>query len=254
LKGLLIVSIIAAVLWLIGMISANIIIGYRDEFFLTVRVLFIKIRIVPKKKKKPRISAFTAKGYRKKLEKLEKKRLKKEQKKAEKQAKKEQKKQNKGTKEEKPKEKRDIAETVGLITDVVSGLLGSFGKHLRIKSERLHITLASNDAAKTALLYGSTAQALSWLLEILNRVTDFTYDPGEFSLDVDFLSDRIKADILIVFRIRVWHVFAMLGRTLVSYLRSDHRGKNKDRKHKTEKTDNADKTENNRKEADQDGR
>ena len=259
-KALLIVSMIAAILWLIGMISANVIIEYSDSFKLTVRVLFIRIRIIPKKKKKPGTSAFTAEGYRKKLIKLEQKRLKKEQKKAKKQANKDKKEQekNKDGQKSKEEEKRDIPNTVGLITDVVGGLLRSFGKHLRIKSKRLRITVASGDAAATAVLYGSISQALSYLIELLNRVTDFRYDPDEFSLDVDFLSEKPKADVLLVFRLRVWHVFAMLGRTAISYLKSGHR--NKTPKHKfgkKENTDNAnikDVTSDEGKEAQEDGR
>lgn len=220
-KALIIISIIAGVLWLIGMISADLVIDYGEKLKIYARVLFIKIRILPGRKKKARPFFFSAKGYRKRLLKLEEKKRKKELKAEQKTSQKDKHKFKKEG-EEKPEsgEKKDLLSKVSFITDIVKVLLETFGRHLRIKAARLHITVATGDAAKTAILYGTISQAAAYLFEILNRVTNFTYKKEEFSLTADFLSDKIKSDIHLRFRIRVWHLFAVLIKTGIAYLKA----------------------------------
>ena len=61
-----IVLILAAIL----SIKATVVIKYSDELALTLKVLFLKIKILPKKKKKPKISDGKPKKVAKRLEKL----------------------------------------------------------------------------------------------------------------------------------------------------------------------------------------
>ena len=67
-----IVLITAAIL----SIKATVVIKYSDELALTLKVLFLRIKILPKKKKKPKISDGKPKKVTKRLAKLEKERMK----------------------------------------------------------------------------------------------------------------------------------------------------------------------------------
>ena len=207
-------------IWLILMIPASVIIKYDTDLSLKIRVLFITKCIIPKKQKLPSKKGYSARKYRKKLDALEKKQQKAEKKAAKKAASASQKKEKKKQKPEGEKPKRDLKQTIELIIELVSALLTSFGKHLRIKAERLHIVVASSDAATTAVMYGAISQSLSYLLELLNRVTNFRYRKEEFSLNVDFLSDKPTADVYFEFRLRVWHVFAMLFKTGMAFIKN----------------------------------
>jgi|GEM_PF-611114 len=250
--------VVLTVIYLISMIPVRVIIGYSDEFRLMLRIIFFPIYILPKKKPKtPDPSKYTPERYRKKLEKLrrdeERKKKKKEQaaaKKAAKKNKKQQKKQEKQKEEEKSgetgAEKKklniDIPEAIELSVKVIKALFGTFGRHLRVTASRLHITVASTDAATTAVMYGAISQSLAYTMEILNRVSNFKYKKDDFSLTVDFCSDKIKADVLFIFKIRIWHVFWVLIKTLftglpggIKILRAITAGNKKDKKAKDER-------------------
>ena len=231
-----ILSLLAFIL-LILMIPASVIIKYDTDFSLKIKVLFITKQLIPKKQKLPGKKGYSARKYRKKLNALEKKR----QKAADKTASASEKKKKKKAEGEKPK--KDVRQTVELVAELVRALLTSFGKHLRIKAERLHIAVASPDAATTAVMYGAVSQSLSYLMELLNRVTNFRYRNEEFSLSADFLSDKPTVDIYFEFRLRVWHVFAMLFKTGAAFIKNKIKNAKKKKSEKGEKTESGDKNE-----------
>lgn len=228
--AIIIWAIVLAVVFLILEIPVSVTVGYKDDFILKVRVGLISVRILPRKKPKaPDPKKFTAKKYRRKLAKLEKKkqraiarRKKRAEKKAERaksKAEKKKRKEAKATDTEKPKSKPDVLEIIKLITNVALTFRKEFGKRFRAEASRLHIVIATDDAAKTAVLYGTVSQSIAYLMEILNSVTHFRYKKDEFSLTVDFCSDKIKVDVCFIFTVKVWH-FAWIGiRTLLSFIK-----------------------------------
>ena len=195
-------------------LKVKIIIGYHDEVTLTVRVLFINVRILPKTKKKSArsMSAAKAKRIRKQAAKKAKaKKEKKEQKAVQKQQ----------QKKEKPKKSvADILDLIEMVRKLVVAVLRRFFKHLRIDVARMKIKVATGDAALTAIAYGAVSQAVNVLLPTLESVKNFGL-PKTTELDIgtDFLSDSCEADILIVFSLRVWHVFHVAFGALGAFLK-----------------------------------
>ena len=221
-------AIIIGCLILLAEMPCSIIIGYNDDFILKVRFGFITIPLLPKKKPKtPDPRRFSAKAYRRKLRRLElkkKRRLERAKKRALKKSKKNAKKkagaktggQDQSKSAKTTGEKPDVPELIRRAAQVIITMARTFGRRFRIKASRLHLTLATDDAAKTALLYGAVSQSMAYLMEALNRVSHFSYNQDEFSLSVDFCSDKIKADVYFVFTLRSWHFGWMLLRLLGS--------------------------------------
>ena len=192
---------------LILSLKATITIAYRDEVALSVRVLFIKIPILPAKEKKPGPHSMSAKKAQKIKQALRKKQQKKaeaKQKKAEKKAaKKEQ------PKEEKPKKSlSDILDILSLVRKLLVKVVKTFFGHLRIDIARLKIRVATGDAATTAIAYGAITQAVNLLFPILESVKNFSL-PRTRDIDIvaDFTGEGIEADIEVSFKLRVWHLF-----------------------------------------------
>lgn len=245
LTGLLITFIII-VLFL--RISVNIICEYKDDTpLVAVRVLFIKYVIVPSKPKKSKYKKLSAAAYRKKIEKMKKNeelRLKKQAVKDEKKRKaKELKKQQQAeakkniTKEEKAEKRRDLVDMIFFFAKIGGRLLRKFGKRLQIKAARLHVVVASPDASTTAIMYGAVTQAAAYLFVLLDKITTFKYNVEEFSVTSDFCSEKLKADIRLIFKIRLWHVFALglgFGVKFLKRLITKKRQKKKDAKNKKE--------------------
>lgn len=224
-KGWLIFGIILLCLWLVGMIRAQVVLIFNGELALKVKVLGLTIQILPKKPKKPlNPDDFTPEKYRKLLAKEAKLQAKKEAKKAKSQAKKAEKAANKKkAKEEaaknppkRPKKKKGLADILDLVymgVDALKSLGKSFGKHFEIEAVRLRIIVGSEDAAQTAMLYGILVQAVAYFLEILSSITNLRIrkpNRSNILVDADFTSEKIEADLHLIFKMRVWHIFAMV--------------------------------------------
>ena len=229
--GWIIFGCILLFFWLIGMIRANVEVIYADSVKVAVRVLGVRIQITPKQKKVPKLSDFTPKKYRKRLAKDEAKRLKAEAKKAKKQAKKDAKKAEKKKLDEarkkakaegrtlpedekKKKKKKSLAEILEWVyigLDALKGLGKSFGKHFEIEAVKMKIRVGSEDAAQTAILYGIIVQMAAYLVEGISAITNFRCKRREeMQITADFLSDKMVMDLHFIFKLRIWHVFALL--------------------------------------------
>ncbi len=228
----ILLAVLLATVWLIGMIRATLEVEYNTDVRLTLRLLGMRFQLSPKQKKPLKLSDFTPKKYRKRLAKDEAVRKKQAAKKAKRQAAKAKKKAEQkaakdaakqglplptakdGKKAKQVKGKKDAAEIMELVLLGLSaskGLFRSFGKHFRIEAARLKITVGSPDAATTAILYGLIVQFVTYLCHALDAITNFQCkNPDEISVIPDFLSDKLEFDLHLFFRLRVWHLFAML--------------------------------------------
>lgn len=222
-KGWLIFGIILLVLWLIGRIRAQIVLIYKDEIVLRLKVLGLTFGILPKKARKPiDPDDFSPAKYRKLLKKEAKKQAKKDAKKTKKQAKKEAKAAEKkkakeaestGGAKKKKKSIADILDLVYMLLDALKALGKSFGKRFEIEAVKLHITVGAEDAAQTALLFGIVSQAVAYVIELLSSLTNLRVRKQNRSgvmVEADFTSEQITADLHLIFKLRLWHICAML--------------------------------------------
>ncbi len=199
-------------------LKATVTVAYRDEVALSVRVLFLKIRILPKKEKKKGPHSMSAKKARKIKEKLRQK----QQKKAEAKQKKQEK---KAAKKEAPKEKpkkslSDILDMVTLVRTLLVKVIKTFFGHLRIDIARLKIRVATGDAATTAIAYGVITQAVNLLFPVLEQVKNFS-TPKMRDIDIvaDFAAEGMEADVEFSFSLRVWHLFHVAFGALFSAIK-----------------------------------
>ncbi len=197
-------------------LKATITIAYTDEVTLSVRVLFLKIKILPKKEKKgPRSMS------RRKAERIRAKARKKAQKKREAAlAKEEAKKQKKEAAKSKPKKSMsEILDTVSMVRGIAAEVIRRFFKHLRIDVARVKIKVATGDAATTAVAYGAACTALNVLLPVLADVKNFSMPrESDFSVEPDFLGETPELDVKLSFSLRVWHVFSVALGALKKFL------------------------------------
>lgn len=194
-------------------LKVKITVGYRDEITLTVRVLFVRVKVLPKKETAGPHSMSAAKARR--IRKKAKKKAKA------KQEKKEQKAIQKQQKPEKPKKSvAEIIDLIDMVRKLVVAVLRRFFKHLRIDIARMRIRVATGDAASTAVAYGAVTQAVNVLLPILESVKNFGL-PKTTELDIqpDFLSEASEVDLLLSFSLRVWHVFHVAFGALGAFLK-----------------------------------
>lgn len=197
------------VLAFILLIRIRVTIDYKGEDIkLKLHILGIPITLLPKKqkKKKIRISDYSYKNQQKKLKKSKK------QKPA---------KGKSNAKEETPKEKPPLSEAIPMIADIVKYLLGKFFGHLRIDVTEIKITVGSDDAAKTAIMFGIINQAAAALFDLLSSITNVKKNrKNEIAVYADFTSEKTVININLGFSLRIWHVFSIALGTLFRYLKN----------------------------------
>ena len=218
--GWIILLILAAIILLITLIMfirAKIVLTYNGDLSVTLKILFLKFDLHPRS-----LSEINVKDYTKK--KIEKRRLKarkKAEKKTLKKAKKEEKKTAGGGKKKKKYTFSDILTLVSTVKEIVSALVGSFFGYLRVEVARLDIVVATDDAAKTAIVYGAVYQAVSYILAIFDKITTVKYEKNSYvSVRADFLREKFYADINVTFSLRVGQLIKILIKTAYRYLKN----------------------------------
>lgn len=183
-------------------------IAYKDEVELWVRVLFVKIRLVPARKKRyPRsMSARKAARLKKRrLRKLQKKLQKKRQKEEEKDQ--ERKDLTSGKARKEKKTPGEILDVISLVCSLITKVVGKFFRHLRIKLARINIKIATGDAATTAVTYGAVTGTLNVVLPLLDSLKTVKAPKAkQINVWADFCSDETEIDICVSFSLRVWHL------------------------------------------------
>ncbi len=159
-------------------------------------------------------------------------------------------KKQKSKKSAKPEKKEkqsieDIVALVKLLIEIAKKVLEKTWRYIRIKIERYDITVGTDDAAKTALIYGGVSQATSYLFTLLDETAHFRVKrKAPVNVGVDFLATETRANVQMDFRLRLWHIISIgLGAGII-YLRGMKKsGKTKDNK-KENKTENTSENEN----------
>lgn len=190
-------------------------IDYSDEVRLTLNIAhLIRIKLLPKREKKVRLRDYTpkkiAKREKARKKKEEKARLKrklkaeeKKRRKLEKQARKEAEKSGAIPKQIKP----SLLDNVRFVTSLTEMFLKKFFRRLKIKVARLNITVATEDAAKTAILYGAVSQAVSYLIALLDSNSNLKQvRRAQFNVNADFCATKSSADVYLSFSIRVGQI------------------------------------------------
>ena len=201
-------------------VHAYVTIEMAEDMALTVRVLGIPIRILPKKPKTYKISKYTLKKIRKRdakaAEKAAKKAESKKKKKAEKEKKKAEKKaeldsmskeERKALKEKKKASRPALTDLIPLVCRVLKLFFSRFFGKLHIKVAMLHVRVGASDAMQAAVIYGAANQAVQYLVEFLRRISHVDgLKNADIRIEPDFLSDKIEFEFNMTFRVSLGNV------------------------------------------------
>ena len=212
------IVILAILLFLILLLSIRIkiTIEYNDSLCVYARVLYlIRIPITPTKERKTKLSAYRDKAIAKRDKAEQERAALKEEKKEKKKIQKAEKKKRLKAHPEEAAQERTLTENLSLIIDVVKVLFSRFFKHLRIDLTRIHISLCTEDAAQTAILYGIVSQSVAYLLALLKQFkTVSTPNLNDVSVIPNWVGEQTEIDLKISFSMRIWHLFDIVFRVL----------------------------------------
>ena len=211
--ALYIISAILLLLLVLASLPVTLTVKYREELEAEISVFTIKRKIYPKEKKKVRISDYSKKNIEKRRKKALRKKLKAEKKRQKKQLPK------KAGETATPKKGKGLLESIGLIKELLSALIPKTAKRIRIKATRIIINVATDDAAKTALLFPAVNGAVIGLVTYLDNASRFKdLDKSNIAVRADFVSQRTTADIEISFSLRSKHLLEILFASALKYV------------------------------------
>ena len=179
---------VLAFLLLLLFIPVRLSLVFRDDLSISLSYLFLHFPLYPKEKE-VRLSDYTPRKLRKKKRKLKEKRKRKAA--AAPPATAQQK------KSEKPLEKRlrQLRLVISILKNVYKKILRAV--HIRVK--RLYVKIATDDAAKTALLYGAASGAVAHLIALFESLTKTTVARGGANVVADFCGTESTLDAHVVF-------------------------------------------------------
>ena len=220
----------------IFIIPIHVTVGLTERVSVMIRVLFLKIPILPRppKKKKKKEKKPKEKKKKEKKPKNEEKKQKKEKKSET--AENKQKKEKKSETAEKKKKKEKKSETaekkkkikastiVGLVRmllNVVAALFKRLGRNFKIRVYAYEICVASEEAAKTAVMYGAVKSLSETIFLRLQESINFKIvKKAPVGIYVDFLEEKFKANVKIDFSISIAGVFGILFAAIGAAIKS----------------------------------
>ena len=213
--ALIIILCIVAILALLLLTKVTLRIRYKESLCIDLKILFIKLRIYPSKKKPKRYRHSMSKRKAKKIRDSLKKKPKKERK-----IFKNKKKDEEKDKEEKKLDKNDILSIISIIINFVKNFIRLFSKSIRLKASRIHLTVATDNAASTALTYAAVTESINVLFPLLDGIKAVKRLPHgkDLSVNVDFIAEEPTIDIEIELYIRVIRALgSVLGASIKAF-------------------------------------
>lgn len=101
-----------------------------------------------------------------------------------------------------PSKKKDVMGFIRFVTTLARRVAESFARTVKVKLKYLDVRVSSDEADKTALLYGTVSGAVSVLLDVFKSFLHFKYDPRRVSVIPDFTQSEMKLKTKIIFSVR----------------------------------------------------
>lgn len=133
--------------------------------------------------------------------------------------------------ETKEKQSVSLSRQIARITRLFGRIFDRLPGVLTLRARRVVVTVSSDDAAKTALLYGAVSAGLAALTELIDRSVARVKTGRRDLMDVraDFIGGKTRADVDLTLSARVFGMLRLLF-LLLTYRASQKRAKRKKKK------------------------
>ena len=218
-----VILITAVLLFFLGNASIRIV-NQQDKLRVLISICGIQFTVYPDKKDKPQKPKNLAQCRN--PEKVLKRELRRRQKAAEKAARK---KIRDAKKAAKRAEKKigipkqycpvpNLKENLEMVRELAKKLVRKTRGKVRVRINKLHIRVASNDAAHTALLYGVVIQLVSYLIGYVERnYTSIERHDGDLAVEPDYTTSECSASIDLLFTAKIWRAVIIIIEMVEAY-------------------------------------
>jgi hypothetical protein len=115
------------------------------------------------------------------------------------------------------KSSKDTVSVIRQVADIIKKSQEHLKQNLRIDISRIIIIVGASDAAKTAITYGIVSQAVSYLLEGIDSITNVRRKfRSEVNVIPDFTQREITVDIKLQLSITMWALLTVAPRVALA--------------------------------------
>ena len=201
---------ILALFLLIMFIPVKLGIQYNEKAELYLKIFFVKIKLSPRKKK-VNLKKYSPRAMEKARKKQIKKRIKEEKKLVKKAGKKKKAEKKPSKLKEIFSHPTDIPSFITDVYDILSIVTDKFTKRLKVRILSLNIDIGSDNAARTAILYGSVCAGVNALLSSLVHFTRYDEnDNDNITVTPNFISEKTVCDVHLQVSLRPGQVFTFI--------------------------------------------
>ena len=105
----------------------------------------------------------------------------------------------------------DILDTIKLVFGLCRAFFSKFNRYLRLELSKIHVNIAGEDAAQTAVYYGAVNSLVGALVGYLDSIIILRpINEKDIVINADFLSERSCVDIRLCASLRVWQAIDIL--------------------------------------------
>ena len=167
---------------------------YSDKLYVYLGILFVKIKLFPSenKKKKPKKQSKKKEEYKMPI--------------------------LKDIKDAQPTSD-SLVDKINSVGEIISIFFKAFKKQLNVKLAKIHITIATDDAAKTAIMYGAVSGAVACIIDLIDEITNLKeLKKSSISIEPDFVSDKSNIDLNIVLSISIFTALKVALKSFINYI------------------------------------
>ena len=201
-KALYITGGIIAFLLLLSLVKVTVKLSFVNDLQVRLKILFISIKIYPLKAAEPKKAAPAKK------------------------------KPPAPAKPRPEKKTPPIKDILHLVKELVAESYSKFRHYIRLEEYRVKVLVATDDPAKTGVLYGAVCAALGALSVVTDRIKRRSKKKGRFYTEVtpDFIAEQPELFLSVALSLRIWQLASMgatAAKGLLKY-NSLSKGVNKD--------------------------
>ena len=124
----------------------------------------------------------------------------------------------------------DPREIINMVSDIATPFLSGLMGYLRTDIRTLRLEFHGKDAAQTAIMYSGVMQSVAYLIQLFasrGKVKFESYDSVQVIPIFNSTEEKIrgKAEIQVVFTLRIWQLTILGVRALLKYLKYRNKGK-----------------------------
>ncbi len=120
-----------------------------------------------------------------------------------------------------------LLDKLNSIREIITIVFNEFKSYLHVKLTKIHVSVATDDAAKTAILYGAVSTAVACIVDLIDEITNLKpLKDSSIYVEPSFLTSKTELDLNITLYISVWGLINASLKSLIQYYISNNRKEN----------------------------